>query len=146
MKKNFNDFLEEYPMYKNVADTPQLRFLFDNILNTDENIIKMYHQITLNRPAIIAVADEIEDYYDSLTEHDFIVEAPEDDEELVKRAKFTKRAIGAMIGTIMKNLGYITKGQKDLPITCRRKYFFSGSTYQYVGNETMRVVQSIEHL
>ena len=137
MEKQYEEFLKSYPTYRCVSDNPEMKYIFEEILSRDENVIKMYNAVQGDKPALAAVVDEIERYYDQLkTPHITLANS--------ERGILTKRAIGSMVAMIMRDLGYTSNGQRYLPYTCSRKYYVCGSVYKKTLPARLRVVVSLE--
>ena len=139
MKKTFEDFLDSHPGYVSVSDNEHMRYIFEHILSRDESIIKMYHAVLGDKPALAAVVDEIEAYYETL-------QAPQMTLSNSSRGIQTKRSIGAMVAMLMRDFGFTTSGQKYLPYPCLRKYYVCGSVYKKTLPARLHVVQLLEEI
>ena len=137
--RTFEEFLRSYPTYYSVANNKEMRHIFENIVSREDNMIKMYLAVLSERPALSAISDEIESYYDSLA-------APHISLANNNCGIQTKRALGSMVSMVMRPFGLTSCGQRYLPQACRRKYFTCGSVYQKTQPAHLHIVQTLEEI
>ena len=103
MKTSFRQFLQQAKRYKNKCESTEAEFLYEHILSRDQTITQMIHLSDLNKPALLACIDEIEEYCTSLDVEIFDIQKT-----------FYRQAIGRMVKSILQPFGYIKYGEKRL--------------------------------
>ncbi len=136
MKSTFDDFIKIAPNYKKFEKSRDAKYIFENILSKDENIILMIDLSEFNKPALCACVKEVEDYFCKKSNSDFDL-----------NDNFTKQALGTMVKVILDSFGYKpkkTNSQKEIPKSYQTKYLRSATVYELSGNPKMKVVRTIE--
>lgn len=138
MKATFEDFLNQNPNCNLYKDAQEMRHVFDKIISRDDVLIKLAEQIGTGKPALAVCAQEIADYFDSIS-----LELKED--------KARKQAIGRMIKTALRPFGGEPEGPKSMPKVHNPKkpgwpYFSSANAYKVSDkfSPTLKVVKKIE--
>jgi len=131
-KTTFEDFFDKHPIYKPFNNNLEAKYIFNNILSKDNNIIKMVSLSEHGKPALSACVNDIEEYYSSITNPNF---------EL--KDNYTKQALGTMVKAILKPFGYESKTQRDIPKYYNTKYIKSATVFQLTGKPVLKVEKRI---
>ena len=132
MKATFSDFLDDAPRYKNICDNAEAKYIFDNILSTDDNIIAMIDAIQANKPALAGCIAEVEEYHRLRSVPTFDIQE-----------RNYRQALGTMVKIILTPFGYQKHSEKRLPKR-PQGIIVSASTYALTGNPTLKVIRRIE--
>ena len=93
---SFDDFVESTSLNAFLADSKTARYIYENIICTEEMQDKMIEMSDRGKPAIMASGPAVEAYYSLHTEAcDLILEEPK-----------VRQAIGRMNAAALKALGY----------------------------------------
>ena len=93
---SFDDFVESTSLNAVLADSKTARYIYENIICTEEMQDKMIEMSDRDKPAIMASGPAVEAYYSLHTEAcDLILEEPK-----------VRQAIGRMNAAALKALGY----------------------------------------
>ncbi|MGE5543639.1 MAG: hypothetical protein ACM3UW_01570 [Bacillota bacterium] len=112
----FEQFLEKYPRYKNIADNPSGRRIYA-FLSQPETILNMITANNMGKPALAGCIEVLERDYACLPSFDFTISGT------------VKQAIGAMVATIIEPFGYFPTGrQKRMGASM---YFSTAQFYYY---------------
>lgn len=111
----FEQFLEKYPRYKNIADNPSGRRIYA-FLSLPETILNMITANNMGKPALAGSIEVLERDYAFLPSFDFTISGT------------VKQAIGAMVATIIEPFGYLPSRQKRLGAST---YFSSAQFYNF---------------
>ena len=93
MKKTFEDFIEDFPMYRSLRGT-HAESVFD-ILNRDENIFLAIEFSKRSKPALLASIPQIENFIDSLEKSTFDLSVD-----------FNRQCVGKMQLEVLKPFGW----------------------------------------
>ena len=94
---SFDDFVESTSLNAFLADSKTARYIYENIICTEEMQDKMIEMSDRGKPAILASGPAVEAYYSLHTEAcDLILEEPK-----------VRQAIGRMNAAALKAKGYI---------------------------------------
>lgn len=132
MKASFTDFINNNSNYIKFQNNSEAKFIFEQILSKDENIIAMIDVSELGKPALSACVLEVEEFYDNSATKEF---------DLTNG--FTKQGLGRMVKTILEPFGYEVCGQKDMPKSLGTKYVTSASVYKLTGKQKLKIVKTI---
>jgi hypothetical protein len=138
MKSTFSDFIKNAPNYNKFEANPQARYIFEDILSEDTNIIAMIDVSESGKPALCACLQQVEDYY---REQQIALLDPD---LFDLRDNFTKQALGTMVKVVLEPFGYQPNSQKNIPKKYQAKYVKSAMTYEKTGPASMKVVGRIE--
>lgn len=136
MKASFNDFIIMAPKYKKFEKSTDAKFIFENILSRDENIFSMIDLSELNKPALCACVNEVENFFCEKNNTDFDL-----------NDNFTKQALGTMVKVILNPFGYkpkVTNNQKEIPKSYNSRYLRSATVYELSGNPKLKVIRMIK--
>ncbi len=138
MKTTFDEFITLAPTCKRFKDCKEAKYIFENILSKDENIIKMIDLSEFKKPAICACVNEIDDYFKKQTNPEFDL-----------NDNFTKQALGIMVKIVLNQFGYKPRksfGQRDIPRAYKSKYIKTGTVYELSGTPKMEVYKAIREV
>lgn len=133
MKSTFNDFIDQYPNYKQFQNSRVAQHVFNEILSRDENMIAMADISDQQKPALAACILEVENYCEQ-----------NDDGLFSLTNNFAKQALGTMVKVILYPLGYETTIQKSMPRSLSTKYVGSAMAYEKRKEPRLRIVKRIE--
>lgn len=132
MKATYHDFIKSNPTCSKFQGNRDAMALFD-LLNEDENIMKMIDFADNLKPALAGCISEIEAFYRNLQ-----------NPTIDLKDSFTKTAVGRMVKTILEPFGYCVTKQKNFPKHISTEFFSSASCYEKTGVATMKIVKRIE--
>ncbi|MGV8905923.1 MAG: hypothetical protein ACOH15_04935 [Acetobacterium sp.] len=131
---NFKDFVSSFSTCSVVANSVSAKHIYNHIIWTDSNRIKMVEFIEAGISPLTVIVEEIETYCQN---------SPSNDLDLTNHQ--VKQTIGRMVATSLAPLGF-TVFKKGRVTNKNAIYFKNASHYTFTGDETQRVVKYIELL
>ncbi|MCX4313381.1 MAG: hypothetical protein OSJ83_05910 [Clostridia bacterium] len=122
MRATFERFIDDNPTCSKFKDNRDARRIFD-IINKQENILRMMEVSEFGKPALSACVKEIEDYCES-----------DSNTSIDLNDEFTRKAVGRMVKTVLAPYGYMVERQRDIPQKAGAKYFSTASCYVFAEN------------
>jgi hypothetical protein len=132
MKATFEDFIKQYPNYKQYQNSKLAHLVYNDILSRDDNMIAMADISDARKPALAACIQEVESFCEQHEDGIFSL-----------TNNFAKQALGTMVKVILEPLGYLTTIQKNMPRGLA-KYVGSAMAYEKKRELSLRVVKRLE--
>jgi len=129
---NFDTFISTHSTFKKLENSLLARQIYDEIIWTDSNRIKMSKFSDAGKPALAACAVAIEELCLSCANPDIDL----DDDT-------TRRTIGRMVSSALAPLGYVTDKKSRLPFSLGLKKFKNAATFKKSGEATQRIEEKI---
>ena len=117
MKKSFEDFIEDFPIYQSLRENLHAKKVFD-LLNRDSQIFLAIEFSKRSKPALLASIPQIEEFIDSLENSTFDLSVD-----------FNRQCVGKMQLEILKPFGWTSIKNSSKSFTA--KYFRTGSCYEF---------------
>ena len=132
MKKTFKEFIEENKSFSGFENDLVAKYVFDNILSRDENLISMIECNEAGEPALCGCLNEVEKYcgINNSTQFNLLND-------------LSKQALGRMVRTVLLPFGYESKSQKKIPIKYNAKFVKSAMTYSKTQSASLKIVKTI---
>lgn len=128
LKTTFNQVLDGNRIKNELKDNPSFKDIFD-ILNADESLISAIDASEVNKPALSANVNKIEDY---------VTDNPSCDIDLTDDA--TKQAIGTLQKIVLEPFGYTPVKSKRLT---NSKFFSSAACYELTSPARLKIIKTI---
>ena len=128
LKTTFNQVLDGNRIKNELKDNPSFKDIFD-ILNADESLISAIDASEVNKPALSANVNKIEDY---------VTDNPSCDIDLTDDA--TKQAIGTLQKIVLEPFGYTPVKSKRLT---NSKFFSSAACYELNSPARLKIIKTI---
>lgn len=119
MIPNINTLINNSPNYKRFHHNIEAQYIYTNILCNPKNIIAMKEACLLNKPALVPVINEIEQYFDSIHNPTFDICSD----------LYARSYIGRMVSIILNQYGFKKKSTNSVPNLANSKYFSRASKY-----------------
>ena len=117
MKKSFEDFIEDFPMFQSLRENLHAKEVFD-LLNRDSQIFLAIEFSKRSKPALLASIPQIEEFIDSLENSTFNLSVD-----------FNRQCVGKMQLEILKPFGWTSIKNSSKSFTA--KYFRTASCYEF---------------
>ncbi len=129
---NYQTFINTHPTCKVIEGSALGKQIFDNIIWTEENRIKMAEFSDMGLPALAAIIEPIESLYDNCINPDIDLSMD-----------IHKQVIGRMIATALEPLGYLPNKKKRIPKEYLKSYFKNATQYSHTGTASEKICKKI---
>lgn len=132
---NFDDFVKTHPTCSVVKNSQTARTIYDTIIWSEQNRIKMADLSASEIPALVAVAEQI---------IDFCKADPHCDIDITNDT--IKQVIGRMLSVALAPLGFEPAKKKRLPQSMHQVVFKNATAYGNTGIATEKIEKRIVSL